>query len=190
MSCGKRAPMLRFATVAVAAAVLAGCGTPTIVPGEASMAYSPLHASAALGGRQTPVIVYGSPFAGVDPNTLSPIVALALPHAAPMIDTQFVPFPAGGERPEYSIVMAFNTAANISPRSLCDQNIRVPFDPTHRPIQLQAVFCGPGALTTSTGWLSDASGPQDPEFQNLAFGVTHTLFPDRSPHDDAWRHWW
>lgn len=172
----------RLAAVACAVSVLAACGVPVIVPNEqgASNA-SNAAAAAALGGRQTPLIVYGTPFPGVDSRTLTTSLGSSIANAPPPdIGTKLAALPTGSSRPDYAVVMVFNPTGNFNPSNLCNDNVNVGSDPSQRPIKLEAAFCGPAGITTSTGWLSTAQGPQDPQFQNLAFGVVRTLFPDNN----------
>lgn len=170
---------------ALAVSALAACGVPVIVPNsEGASNASNAAAAAELGGRQTPLIVYGTPFPGVDSRTLSAAVGQSVIHAAPPdVGTRIAPWPTGSSRPEYAVVMVFNPTGNFNPSNLCDDAVAVASDPARRPIKLEAALCGPAGITTSTGWLSTAQGPQDPEFQNLAFGVVRTLFPNNASGD-------
>lgn len=165
--------------------ILAACGMPVVVPGENSSAYSYSGTSAALDGRQTAVVVHGNPFPGVETSALLPVIAQSMENSAGMIDTQFVPIPENAARPEYSVVLAFNTVGNINPSTLCSEAEPIRTDPNRRPIQLQAAFCGRGPVSTSTGWLGEAEGPNDSQFQNLVYSVSATLFPTGDDSSDT-----
>lgn len=169
---------MRFPMLALALAVpmaVAGCG-PLIVPGENTSFHSTLELNAAIGGKNTPVRILGEPFPGTDRAVLERSVLESMKYGGGTVSTNFVPMWGPSDQANYFVVLAFNAAIDVLPSNLCDRT-ELPSDPNRRPIQLQAAFCGSGPWTTSSGWLRQAAGPEDPEFQNLVFGVTRTLFP-------------
>jgi hypothetical protein len=173
----------RFAIVAAAAAILAGCagGGPVLQPPQTYSAYTPqiLNYAAQKGGMLVEVI--GNPFQA-SKQDLDAVIAdtLANSHFGQKIPF-FTQAPANYTSP-YRVVVALNPAPGTSAYKLCAGGVQTQARGPRDPDRVQAALCAQDQVVTSVGgYVFGPTGPRDPNFVGLIAQTSHALFPPTSP---------
>lgn len=164
--------------VPLAALLLVACSGPRVNRGETSFLYSTSELFAAADGRDLRTVVQGNPFGtpGFEQGVAERMTAT---YVGPR--TRFTTTPGPTARRDYFVSVVFNAQPEVNPLALCDQKPR-PTAPAKRPIVVRAAFCVLGsAASRVSGYLDQATGPDDPNFIDLIRHVTIQLFPYTSP---------
>jgi hypothetical protein len=172
--------LLPAAVLAVAGTGLTACvgsgGGGRVVVDQIGPLYSSVQFSAAADGRDLRTTVQGDPFGapGFDQAVAQIMTAT---YVGPK--TRFTPTPGPSAKRDYFVALAFNPQPEVVPGSLCNGQT-VTTAPAQRPIVVRAAFCVAGRDASSvSGYLDQASGPDDPAFVNMIRQLTIQLFPYR-----------
>lgn len=167
----------KVAGVSLAAALLVACSNVATIPHNyVSEGYKPnyLNYTAGRGGMFTEVV--GNPF-DIPQDQLDSAVTTSLEdhHFGP--ELPFFTQPPEGFSSPYKVVVLFNAAPGASPSRLCE-NPDQPRSTETGDLRVLAAFCLDGyRISSSGGWISGASGPDDPRFETLMRQISLLLFP-------------
>jgi hypothetical protein len=135
---------------------------------------------AATDGKQFPVILQGSAFPGVDPETVARALLPAMQAAKPRPALTFTyARPSPPPRPDYRLVLVFDPASNLNAYPVC-AGADMRFGP-NRPgvFYVYAIYCrNDQPLSFTTAWTA-ATGPTDPRIDRLFRELFQILFNDR-----------
>ena len=169
--------LLRCA-LAVAVLALAACAGPRIVRSDLGMMYSTGELFAAADGRDLRTVVQGNPFGTPRFDQLVTEIMTAT-YIGPR--TRFTTTPGPTENRNYYVSVVFNAQPAVNPFDLCDKKTWTTA-PAMRPIVVRAAFCILGGEQSAvTGYLAQATGPDDPNVTSLIRNLTIQLFPYVSP---------
>ena len=149
--------------------VLAGCANATTFDtGRSSFGMGRLDFSTIAGGRDMNTQIFGNPFAIPDDSFADSVTAIFNQRNS-RAPSNFTTTPGPSARENFRLVLAFNPAQRGSASRLCRDPQALQLDPaSRRPIRLQIAFCqGDKDITARRGSLPNATGPQDPAFQNF-----------------------
>ena len=175
----------RLATAIVLAGSVAACapGAVRVTHPEIRSQYSMNEMSYAIAGRDTEVVVNGSPFPGRSAAAATTDIMNQV-RIGPR--TNFTVTPGDTARRPYRVVLAFDPAVPLTGIGLCarpDVPVRAP---GREAIALQGALChGPNLLTGAYATAGPVSGPDDPRFIALVGGLTHALFPPYNPQTEC-----
>ena len=165
-------------TLALAAAPLTACAGQTVISNAHKEEYYEqrmLAYPASRGGMYTEVT--GNPFQG-EKAALDREVTEAFEDAHFGPDLTFVTELPGDGAPNFRTVVLFNPARNANPKRLCTSTDR---PQTPRPageVHVMGALCnGDTRLTSATGLVTGATGPQDPAVRKLLRQFGLSLFP-------------
>ena len=179
--------MLQFRRVmmlAGVAGVLAACAAPITTPPQVN-SYSPslLSYVAKRGGMRTEI--YGNPF-GADQAQVNQAVLRSLeegsrgPHF-PFYDNP----PADFKQTAYHVVVAFGSDGPQGYRLCTGPSGGAPTN-DGGTVRVSAAFCsGEKVVTSVSGRVQNATGPEDPAFRSLMRQVALALFPSRDLQRDG-----
>ncbi len=174
--------MTRILLVA-ATILLAGCaGAATFDTGRLSTNTSRLDfATIAGGGRDMHTQIFGNPFAIPDDFFADSVTAVFNTRNS-RSPSNFTTRPGPSARPNFRLVLTFNPAERGLPSRLCRSPETIPLAPAStRPIRLQIAFCqGDKDISSRRGTLADATGPEDPRFQNFLAQALQLTQPERN----------
>lgn len=160
---------------------LAGCaGMPQLQDVYLSDSYrfQMLNYAAASGGMLTEIT--GNPF-DVDKAELDQVVTETFTNSHFGPEFGFFTEAPEDYRSPYRTVVLFNAAEGVNAKRLCGGGDREQSS-TPGSIRLIAVFCSSDRrISSATGVLGGASGPEDPTFKRLLSQVSYQLFPPYSP---------
>lgn len=168
--------------------VLTGCaGAATFDTGRSSLNASRTSFAAFAGGRDMTTQVIGNPFAVPDDFFADSVTAVFNDRNS-RARSNFTTRPGPTAKENYRLVLAFNPAKRGLASRLCRAADEIPLAPSStRPIRLQIAFCqGETDITSRRGTLPDATGPEDPVFQNFlaqALQLTQPRTNQRRPLD-------
>lgn len=178
--------------VAVLAVAACAPGGVRLTQQEVSPSYSPGDFAYAGAGRDMRVVVVGNPFGG-DRAGFEKAVTDAMQGQHWGQRTNFTTTPGPRARDRYRVVMLFNPPRSLSGTRLCREDpSTLPRESAGDGIVLFAAFCrGKRSRTQIKGYVSGATGPDDPAFRELVGQVTNGLFPpdrgiDREPGEPLW----
>jgi len=131
-------------------------------------------------GKPLRVEIMGQPpFAGVAADDAArqmlPLIQAGRPQRLRSIFTYDKP--AERPRPEYRLVLVFDSADNLNSSTVCEGQSR------HKPpvagqVNIFAVYCrNDQMMSETTGWTA-ATGPSDPRLGRLFFDIMSTVFSD------------
>lgn len=178
-------------TVTTLLLALGGCsGVDQVNQTEVSGTYTAAAVSDAVFDRDLKTVVIGDPFATAATPVAKPAFDQAvvdlLTSAGTRPATHYTTTPGATAKPDYRIVLAFNTAAKRPAGQLCmaadpaaSETVLAP-PPGTGPVDVsvQAALChGGGAMTAANGVVSAVSGPDAPGFRHLLWDVGYSLFP-------------
>jgi hypothetical protein len=141
---------------------------------------------AATDGKPLRVEIHGNPFPGMafDDSTrqMLPLIQAGQPQRMRAIYTY--ERPPERPRPEYRLVLVFDSANNLNSSTACAGSAR------HRPpqpgrVEIFAIYCRNDQVMSETTAWTDASGPTDPRLGQLFFELLSTVFnnaPGLRPH--------
>lgn len=155
-------------------AALAGCArTPIVSYNMAIPPPAPHEIREAIGGRDVPVVVRGSPFPGVSSRQLAIIIVGEMPS---LYEARTIPVDT---LTETGIVWDFGVSrtANL-PVATVPQDIRA---------DLQLVQPGQRPISEVQGHISDVQAPTDPAFASFIHQMTLGLL---MPNPEAYDEWW
>lgn len=170
--------MTRIPAGALLALFAAACAAPlaTYYGADTSALYSRVTVSSAGSQGPVPLLVRGTPFAGVDAQRLAAATAAGIsrsPAAAPMRLTTGDP---GPRDVDYRVIVAFGEA-RVGVNGLCaaPDAALVPSD----RLTATAAFCiGDRLVSTARGRLLEAAdSPEGPVFQGFLEGLAGALLP-------------
>ncbi len=119
------------------------------------------------GGRDLETAVFGNPFGGTD-AAFGRHVATTFNERNSREPTNFTTTPGPSARPSYRLVVLFNPQTTVVAVQLCRAPETVALAPTARPLVLQLALCdGDFSLASLRGRLADATGPDDPRFEEF-----------------------
>jgi len=133
---------------------------------------------AATDGRNFQVILAGNPFPGIDPNTVARDLLPAMQAAKPRPALTFTyDAPAERPRPDYRLVLVFDPALDLGSDPVCRGVTR--FKPGQPGLfYVYAVYCrNDQAMSETTAW-TPATGPADPQIQQLFRELFQVVFSD------------
>ena len=164
-----------FRTVVVAGVfIVGGCSSDRVVVEDINPLYSSAEFFAAADGRDLRTAVLGNPFGtpGFDQ------AVTALMTGTPVgPKTRFTTTPGPSANRDYSVTVVFNPSPDILAVDLCNVP-SLPTAATKRPIVARAAFCAAGGEASAvSGYLDQATGPEDPKFADLIRDMTLQLFP-------------
>jgi hypothetical protein len=132
----------------------------------------------ATDGRNFQVILAGNPFPGVDPNIVARALLPAMQAAKPRPALTFTyDAPVERPRPDYRLVLVFDSAPDLGSASVCNGVTRFK---QGQPglVYVYAVYCrNDQAMSETTAW-TPASGPDDPRIQQLFRELFMVVFSD------------
>jgi hypothetical protein len=166
------AALLAFALPATALAAVSGANYATQYDFDELRAFTD--------GKPLRVEIMGQPpFAGVAADDAArqmlPMIQAGRPQRLRAIFTYDKP--AERPRPEYRLVLVFDSADNLNSSAVCAGQ------PRHKPpiggkVNIFAVYCrNDQMMSETTGW-TDASGQNDPRLGRLFFDLMSTVFND------------
>ena len=162
------------AVVAVGTLTVVGCSSDRVVVEDINPLYSHLEFSAAADGRDLLTTIQGNPF-GTPAFDQAVTAIMTRTPVGPK--TRFTTTPGPSANRDYSVALAFNPSPNILASDLCNRQ-SVPTAATQRPIVVRAAFCAAGGEASAvSGYLDQATGPEDPKFVDLIRDMTLQLFP-------------
>jgi len=170
--------ILQRSALAVLLLALAACSGPRIVRSDLGIMYSTGELFAAADGRDFRTVVQGNPFGapGFDQWVTQIMTGT---YVGPR--TRFTTTPGPTENRNYFVSVVFNAQPAVNPFDLCDRKTWTTA-PAMRPIVVRAAFCILGREQSAvTGYLDQATGPDDPAFVTLIRQMTLELFPYVSP---------
>lgn len=184
---------LSLSLFAAALAVTAcAAGGVRLTQQEIAPNYSPGEFAYAGAGRDMRVVVVGNPFGG-DGAGFEKAVTDAMQGRHWGQRTNFTTTPGPNARDRYRVVLLFNPPRSLNGSRLChDAPATLPTESASEGITLFAAFCrGKRSRTEIKGYISGASGPDDPAFRALLGQVTNGLFPpdrgiDRERGEPVW----
>jgi len=160
--------------VVISALVASGCSGPRVVVEDVNPLYSRPEFFAAADGRDLRTIVLGNPF-GV--STFDGAVTDIMTSTPVGPKTRFTTTPGPSANRDYSVAIAFNPSPDVLAVNLCNVQ-SLPTAAAQRPIVVRAAFCaGGGEASAVSGYLDQATGPEDPKFVGLIRNLTQQLFP-------------
>jgi len=133
---------------------------------------------AATDGKQFQVVLAGTAFPDVDPNTVArdllPVMQAAKPRPAL---TFTYDAPVERPRPDYRLMLIFNPANDLGSDSVCKGATR--FKPGKPGVfYVYAVYCrNDMAMSETTAW-TPATGPTDPRIGQLFRELFQVVFSD------------
>jgi hypothetical protein len=164
----------RALALAAAVLVLAACSGPRIVRSDLGMMYSTGELFAAADGRDLRTVIQGNLFGTQDFDQRVTEIMTGT-YIGPR--TRFTTTPGPTENRNYSVAVVFNARPAVNPFNLCDKKTWTTA-PAMRPIVVRAAFCILGREQSAvTGYLDQATGPDDPNFTALVHDLTVQLFP-------------
>lgn len=164
----------RLAHLLPAILALAACSGDRVVVSDIGLRYSRAELGRAADGRDLRTVVQGNPFGAPG---FAEAVAGIMTRTGIGVRTRFATAPGPTALPDYFVSVVVNPQPDANPFDLCRQ---APFTtaPAKRPIVVRAAFCITGGEATAvTGYLDDATGPDDPGFVSLVQNLTLRLFP-------------
>lgn len=169
----------RLALSVALAGTLAACGGSLINYSYVSDNYQPYELSYAAGRGGMLTEVVGNPFAA-DKAALDRSVTRNLEESHFGPELPFFTEAPEGFRSSYRVVVLFNPAPHANGAKLCRDAER-PQGEWGQAVGVLASFCSSDSrITTASGSLAGAAGPEDPAFQQLMRQVALNLFPPRS----------
>jgi hypothetical protein len=133
---------------------------------------------AATDHRNFQVILAGNPFPGVDPNTVANALLQAMQASKPRPALTFTyDAPVERRRPDYRLVLVFDSALDLGSDSVCRGVTRFR---QGQPglFYLYAVYCrNDQPMSETTAW-TPAAGPDDPRIQQLFRELFQVVFSD------------
>lgn len=166
----------RIGNIIAAALVAAGCSGATSSPGYRNPD-SRGFAQDAMARGPLPVIVQGTPYAQAETRTTQVVLDNMRRAMSWTATPQLIADPALRPTAPFYVVMTFNSGA-------MDANVQCTIPPAgggpqeQGAVQVAASFCGSGSLiSTTSGWIDQSTGPDDPGFGRLITQVTSDLFP-------------
>jgi hypothetical protein len=133
---------------------------------------------AATDHRNFQVILAGNPFPGLDPNTVANALLPAMQAAKPRPALTFTyDAPVERPRPDYRLVLVFDSALDLGSDSVCRGATRFK---QGQPglFYLYAVYCrNDQPMSETTAW-TPATGPDDPRIQQLFRELFQVVFSD------------
>jgi hypothetical protein len=158
----------------ISALVASGCSGNRVVVEDVNPLYSRAEFFAAADGRDLRTIVLGNPF-GV--STFDGAVTGIMTSTPVGPKTRFTTTPGPSANRDYSVAVAFNPSPDVLAVNLCNVQ-SLPTAAAQRPIVVRAAFCaGGGEASAVSGYLDQATGPEDPKFVGLIRNLTLQLFP-------------
>jgi hypothetical protein len=144
--------------------------------------YRPAEFANASGGRDTAVVLRGSPLA-MDPAQFEKTVLDNMQGQNWGPRTNFTTKPTNFDN-SYKVVMLFN-GSNVNGGELCTNPGVVPFQTGAQELHVFAVYCRyDQMMTQSDGWLKpEANGLSQEGFARLIRQMTADLFPAFNPDD-------
>ena len=133
---------------------------------------------AATDGRNFQVILAGTAFPGVDPNTVARYLLPAMQAAKPRPALTFTyDAPVERPRPDYRLVLIFNSALDLGSDAVCKGVTR--FKPGQPGLfYVYAVYCrNDMPMSETTAW-TPATGPTDPRIGQLFRELFQVVFTD------------
>ncbi len=169
----------RLALGLTLAGALAACGGSFINYSYVSDNYRPYELSYAAGKGGMLTEITGNPFAA-NKAALDRTVTKNLEDSHFGPDLPFFTEPRAENTSPYRVVVLFNPAPNANGVKLCSKAER-PQGEWGKAVGVLASFCSSESrISTASGSLAGASGPDDPAFQQLMRQVALNLFPPRS----------
>jgi hypothetical protein len=132
----------------------------------------------ATDGRNFQVILAGNPFPGVDHTIVARNLLTAMQVAKPRPALTFTyDSPVERPRPDYRLVLVFNSALDLGSDSVCRGITRLkPGQPG--VFNVYAVYCRSDQVMSETTAWTPASGPDDPRIQQLFRELFQVVFSD------------
>lgn len=157
---------------------LAGCnGAVVNTPFTGTYDGGQLSYVAAKGDLRTDVV--GNPF-GVPQETVDRAVTAAMFRAHPGPPIRFSTEANADNPSPYRVVVVLNPAPQVAEGTVC-ATANAAERPSGDTLRVVAAFCAGAQRETSvSGWLDNASGPNDPAFVALIRQMTGQLFPPRN----------
>ena len=133
---------------------------------------------AATDGRNFQVILAGNPFPAVDPSTVARDLLPAMQAAKPRPALTFTyDAPVERPRPDYRLVLVFDSALDLGSDSVCRGVTR--FKPgTPGVFYLYAVYCRNDQVMSETTAWTPGTGPADPRIEQLFRELFQVVFSD------------
>ena len=133
---------------------------------------------AATDGRNFQVILAGNAFPGVDPNTVARDLLPAMQAAKPRPALTFIyDAPVERPRPDYRLVLVFDSALDLGSDSVCRDVSR--FKPSQPGVfYVYAVYCRNDQVMSETTAWTPANGPNDPRVDGLFRQLFQVVFSD------------
>ena len=134
---------------------------------------------AATHGKPMRVEIFGNPFPGLATDDAArqmlPLIQAARPQRLRSIFTYDKP--AERPRPDYRLVLVFDSANNLNSSTVCAGQAR------HQPpkpgrVEVFAVYCRNDQVMSETTAWTDANGPTDPRLARMFFDTLSTVFSD------------
>ncbi|HYC64476.1 MAG TPA: hypothetical protein VEC14_07085 [Reyranellaceae bacterium] len=132
---------------------------------------------AATHNKPMRVEIFGNPFPGMATDDAArqmlPLIQAARPQRLRTIFT----YDKSGERPDYRLVLVFDSANNLNSATVCNGEAR------HQPgkpgrVEVFAVYCRNDQVMSETTAWTDAGGPTDPRLGRMFFDTLSTVFSD------------
>jgi hypothetical protein len=135
---------------------------------------------AATDGKQFQVILQGTAFPGVDPETVARALLPAMQRAKPRPALTFTyARPSPPPSPDHRLVLVFNPASNLNAAPVC-AGTDMRFGPD-RPgtFYVYAIYCRNDQPLSFTTARTAATGPTDPRIERLFRELFMVVFNDR-----------
>jgi hypothetical protein len=142
--------------------------------------------------RDMTVVVIGNPLK-VEKPAFDRLVTDAMQGITPGPRTHYTTTPSADARPEYRIMMMFNSPINLPVDALCGERAKLRPEVGKKPIRLSAAFCHQDmVLSRISGRVLDLDGPDDRRLRDLVYHILSGLVPFRNPdlydlHRPNWR---
>jgi hypothetical protein len=164
-----------FRTVVVVGAfVLGGCSSDRVVVEDINPLYSSSEFFAAADGRDLRTTIQGNPFGTPAFDRAVTAIMTSTPVGP---KTRFTTNPGPSANRDYSVTLVFNPSPDLLAVDLCNAQ-SIPTAAAKRPIVARAAFCAAGGEASAvSGYLDQATGPEDPKFADLIRDMTLRLFP-------------
>lgn len=175
---------LRVATTAVVlgAAILAGC-TGEIMQSNFDRPGADRYFQYGAAPGEMRAVVVGNPFPVSKPVVDQAVVdAMQRNHNGPM--THFTTQPGPDARPDFRIVMAFNTPMNFNASGLCRSPDGIPSGKTTGNLEILSGFCvGDKLYSHAKVSAPSVDSPTDPRFASMVQTAMWQLVPSQDPFE-------
>jgi hypothetical protein len=167
---------LKFAAAILAAAVLAGCGSPIVYGVQYNSGYSPSHPQLAAADGEALAIIRANPFTEDRDNA---IVLADMQGRNPGYKLYFRQAARPESKYDYKVILTFGASGGggVNP---CLDTAPLPAAPRTGHVDVRADFCvGPSFLSEVRGAVDGVQRADDPRLKELVGAVLADLLSDR-----------